>query len=148
MLLKAVALGRLDGVTGASALGVALGVLDALGDALGEGLAEALGLPVGAAVVEVADARAVADAKGEEDGFGVATGSDFPPQPHQPNETTLQPPSPLPLAWAAARMATAPTVTTAAMTPAVFRRFGFWRCLGTGDPHQVVRCSMANAIAK
>jgi hypothetical protein len=149
--LTARSFGRLDGVTGGVVAGAVVGVRDALGDALGEGLAEvlgSLGVLAGAAVVALADDKAVADAKADDDGVPVATGWDFSPHPHQSNEAMFQPFGPTPLACAAMGMPTAPTVSTAAMAPALFRRFGFCRCLGMRDPIQVDRYSTANVIAK
>ncbi|MGW3652804.1 hypothetical protein [Streptomyces sp. NPDC000878] len=99
-----VASGVLEGELDSSvpAVGVAVGLPAAEGDALGEALVgEALGVPDGVAEAEAglpdAEAEAEAATTGDHEGFGRATGSDV-PHPHQENETTFQPPSPLPLA--------------------------------------------------
>lgn len=126
VLLELVAFGEAEGEVdsaGQSPAGVADGLLDAEGDTLGAALeAEALGVPDGADVAEVPEA--VADATGDAEGVGSATGSDV-PHPHQGNETTRQPPSPLPLAWATEGTPTAPTTTTTTAAPAIFWRFDF-----------------------
>jgi hypothetical protein len=129
--LELVACGEAEGEvdsSGTSEAGVTeAGVTDGLpateGDALGVALKEeALGVADGAAVAEVPEE--VADGTGDTEGVASATGSDVPP-PHQGNETTRQPPSPPPLAWATEGMPTAPTTTTAAAAPAIFWRFDF-----------------------
>lgn len=123
-LLELVAFGEAEGEvdsSGESEVGVADGLLDTDGDALGAALeGEAPGAPDGADVAEVPEA----DATGDAEGVGSATGSALPP-PHQGNETTRQPPSPLPLAWAIEGTPTAPTTTTATAAPAIFWRFDF-----------------------
>ncbi|WP_052745253.1 hypothetical protein [Streptomyces sp. WM6386] len=125
-LLELVAFTEAEGEvdsSGESEAGVADGLLDTDGDALGEALeGEAPGVPDGAEVAEVPEADA--DATGDAEGVGSATGSDL-PHPHQGNETTRQPPSPLPLAWATEGTPTAPTTTTATAAPAIFWRFDF-----------------------
>lgn len=85
---------------------------------------ETLGMLDAAAVPEVPAAEVLADPAG----VGPAAGPDV-PHPHQENAALRQPPCPPPLASATEGIPTAAAATTMAATPAVFRRFVFWRCL-------------------